>query len=103
MSTGVDSHLPSNIPILNSAARQRSVSHSHGSLLPQSVDSVPFPDKQSANMVSQSQRSRWLKTGAIIAFIFMVLLWLSPSQSATYTGYSQGMHVLSPTVPNERG
>ncbi|CAI7647780.1 unnamed protein product [Penicillium pancosmium] len=39
-------------------------------------------------MVSQSQRSRWLKTGAIVGFIFMLLLWLSPSKSSSYADLS---------------
>lgn len=90
MSTGVDSQQPFNIPVQNLGARQRSISQSHGSLLPQSVE---LPDQKSANMVSQSQKSRWLKTGAIVGFIFMVLLWLSPSKPSSYTGYSGGMRI----------
>jgi guanosine-diphosphatase len=88
MSTGVDSQQPFNIPIESLGARQRSVSQSHGSLLPHSIH---LPDQKSANMVSQSQRSRWLKTGAIVGFIFMVLLWLSPSKSSSYADLSGGM------------
>lgn len=90
MSTGVDKQQPFNLPILNSGTRQRSVSQSHGSLLSSAIVSAEIPDRQSAKMVSQSQRSRWLKTSAIIAFIFMVLLWLSPSKPSSYAGYSQG-------------
>jgi len=43
-------------------------------------------------MVSQSQKSRWLKTGAIVGFIFMVLLWLSPSKpSVSSSTFAKGM------------
>lgn len=79
MSTGVDNQQPSKLD-LNTVARQRSVSHSFVSASPNSVESGRVPGKQFDKMVSQSQRSRWLKTGAIVGFIFMVLLWLSPSK-----------------------
>ena len=98
MSTGVDNQQPSNFPILNSGTRQRSVSQSHGSLLSSAIASTQTPDKQSTKMVSQSQRSRWLKTSAIIAFIFMVLLWLSPSKPSSYAGYSQGTRSLTTDI-----
>lgn len=31
-------------------------------------------------MMSQSQRSRYLKTGAIVSAVLLLLLWLSPSK-----------------------
>ncbi|KAJ5985760.1 hypothetical protein N7499_007948 [Penicillium canescens] len=76
MSTGVDKQ--DNKLHLDSIARQRSP-QSNGSVS-QSVQ-INRTEEQ-ANM-AQSQRSRYLKTGAIIAFIFMVLVWLSPSKPAT--------------------
>ncbi|KAJ6120604.1 guanosine-diphosphatase [Penicillium sp. IBT 18751x] len=89
MSTGVDNHQPSKLN-LNVVARQRSVSRSVASASPNSVESGRIPDTQTEKMVSQSQRSRWLKTGAIVGFIFMVLLWLSPSKPAvTSSTFSQ--------------
>ncbi|KAJ5883653.1 guanosine-diphosphatase [Penicillium subrubescens] len=88
MSTGVDNQQqPQKFIDLDSVARHRSVSRSNGSTVPPSIhDQVS--DKQSDKMVSQSQKSRWLKTGAIVGLIFMVLLWLSPSKSAV-SGFTQ--------------
>jgi guanosine-diphosphatase len=89
MSTGVDNQQqPQKFIDLDSVARHRSVSRSNGSAVPTPVhDQVS--DKQPDKMVSQSQKSRWLKTGAIVGLIFMVLLWLSPSKSAV-SGFTQG-------------
>jgi guanosine-diphosphatase len=83
MSTGVDKK--HNKLHLDSIARQRSP-QSNGSVF-QSVE-INRTEEQ-ANM-AQSQRSRYLKTGAIIAFIFMVLVWLSPSKPAT-SSFTHGM------------
>lgn len=91
MSTGVDSQQqPKKFIDLDSVARHRSVSRSNGSAAPPFVESGQVFDKQLDKMVSQSQKSRWLKTGAIVGFIFMVLLWLSPSKPAV-SGFTQGM------------
>ncbi|KAJ5846046.1 hypothetical protein N7534_009715 [Penicillium rubens] len=80
MSTGVDNrNHNSKSDYIDSAARHRSISRSDGSAIPQSTTSSQSFDKETVNM-AQTQRSRYLKTGAIIAFIFMVLVWLSPSQ-----------------------
>ena len=80
MSTGVDNqNHNSKSDYIDSATRHRSISHTDGSAILQSINSSPFSYKQPVNM-AQTQRSRYLKTGAIIAFIFMVLVWLSPSQ-----------------------
>lgn len=80
MSTGVDNHNHnSKSDYIDSATRHRSISRSDGSAISQSIEFGQSPDKQLVNM-AQTQRSRYLKTGAIIAFIFMVLVWLSPSQ-----------------------
>jgi hypothetical protein len=57
----------------------RSTSRSDGSAISQSIELHQPSDKEVVNM-AQTQRSRYLKTGAIIAFILMVLVWLSPSQ-----------------------
>lgn len=89
MSTGVDSQQPSKLD-LNLAARQRSIPRSLASASPRLVESGRLSQTQTEKMVSQSQKSRWLKTGAIIAFIFMVLLWLSPSQPSM-SSFTQGM------------
>ncbi|KAJ5771204.1 uncharacterized protein N7511_003255 [Penicillium nucicola] len=78
MSTGVDNQ--DNKLHLDSSARRRSTLSNRS--ISQSVKTI-LTDEQ-ANM-AQSQRSRYLKTGAIIAFIFMVLVWLSPSKPATST------------------
>jgi guanosine-diphosphatase len=76
MSTGVDNQ--DNKLHLDSSARQRST-RINGSI---SQSAKANRTEEQANM-AQSQRSRYLKTGAIIAFIFMVLVWLSPSKPAT--------------------
>ena len=82
MSTGVDNQPKQNkFDDLDSVARYRSFSRSNGSVPSQSIDPGRISDKQPANM-AQTQRTRYLKTGAIIAFVFMVLVWLSPSKSA---------------------
>lgn len=91
MSTGVDSQQqPKKFIDLDTVARHRSVSRSNGSAVPPPLESDRVFDKQPDKMVSQSQKSRWLKTGAIVGFIFMVLLWLSPSKPAV-SGFTQGM------------
>ncbi|KAJ5633810.1 hypothetical protein N7528_001652 [Penicillium herquei] len=87
MSTGVDnqSHNP---PLDQStSARQRSISRSNGSAFAPLVESGRVFDKQTTNM-AQAQRTRYLKTGAIVAFVFLVVLWLSPSRSAV-SSYTQ--------------
>ncbi|KAJ5717124.1 hypothetical protein N7488_002770 [Penicillium malachiteum] len=87
MSTGVDnqSHNP---PLDQStSARQRSISRSNGSAFVPLVESGRVFDKQTTNM-AQAQRTRYLKTGAIVAFVFLVVLWLSPSRSAV-SSYTQ--------------
>ncbi|KAJ5551236.1 hypothetical protein N7535_000821 [Penicillium sp. DV-2018c] len=77
MSSGVD------IQTRNSKSypttRHRSVSGSDCSGFPRPIECNPATNKQIGNM-PQTQRSRYLKTGAIIAFIFFVILWLSPSK-----------------------
>ncbi|KAJ5682341.1 guanosine-diphosphatase [Penicillium macrosclerotiorum] len=81
MSTGVDGQQPPpKLNDVNSVARHRSFSRSNDSTARQ-TEHNQVVDKQYPNMVSQSQKSRWLKTGAIVGFIFMVLLWLSPSKT----------------------
>ncbi|CAG8049062.1 unnamed protein product [Penicillium nalgiovense] len=83
MSTGVDNRTHnSKSDYIDSATRHRSISRSDGSAISQSIVSSQPSDKETVNM-AQTQRSRYLKTGAIIAFIFMVLVWLSPSQPST--------------------
>ena len=80
MSTGVDNRTHnSKSDYVDSATRHRSISRSDGSAVSQSIAFSQSFDKEIINM-AQTQRSRYLKTGAIIAFIFMVLVWLSPSQ-----------------------
>lgn len=90
MSTGVDSQQSSKLD-LNLVVRQRSVSRGFASVSPHSVESGRVSDKASDRMVSQSQKSRWLKTGAIVSVVFMILLWLSPSQPSV-PSFTQGMH-----------
>lgn len=89
MSTGVDDQPAPNQPLdQNASVRQRSFSRSNGSFFASAVESGRVFDKQTATM-AQTQRTRYVKTGAIIAFVFMVLLWLSPSRS-TVSSYTQG-------------
>lgn len=91
MSTGVDNQKqPKKFIDLDNVARNRSASRSNGSAVPLPVESDRVFDKLPNKMVSQSQKSRWLKTGAIVGFIFMVLLWLSPSKPAV-SGFAHGM------------
>ncbi|KAJ5658411.1 uncharacterized protein N7484_002060 [Penicillium longicatenatum] len=88
MSTGVDDQPTPNQPLDQSTSfRQRSFSRSNDSLFAPTVESGRVFDKQAATM-AQTQRTRYVKTGAIIAFVFMVLLWLSPSRS-TVSSYTQ--------------
>lgn len=89
MSTGVDQPLPTHSFDPNPGARQRSISKSNGSAFLGSVESGRAYDKQNVTM-AQNQKSRYLKTGAIIAFIFMLILWMSPSKSAA-SAVNQGM------------
>ncbi|KAJ5091651.1 Nucleoside phosphatase GDA1/CD39 [Penicillium alfredii] len=85
MSTGVDRQKnPAKLLDTKFAARQRSVSHSNGSVSPKIIESGRVPDKRSANM-TQNQRSRYIKTGAIVTFIFLIIFWLSPSKSSVST------------------
>lgn len=94
MSTGVDNkQQPQKFIDLDSVARHRSVSRNNGSAVPLPVHGQ-VSDKQLDKMVSQSQKSRWLKTGAIVGLIFMVLLWLSPSNTAV-SSFTKGMHRIS--------
>lgn len=93
MSTGVDNQQTTKQSLDQSAAtRQRSFSRSNGSSFLPSVESSRVFDKQSSKM-GQSQRSRYLKTGAILAFVIMVLLWLSPSSSSV-SSFTQGENVV---------
>ncbi|KAJ5130716.1 uncharacterized protein N7515_006755 [Penicillium bovifimosum] len=77
MSSGVD--IQNSNGKSYSITRHRSVSGSDSSGVPRSIESSPATNKQTGNM-PQTQRSRYLKTGVIIALIFMVVLWLSPSK-----------------------
>ncbi|KAJ5491125.1 guanosine-diphosphatase [Penicillium diatomitis] len=92
MSTGVNSLEHSEVSTgPNSFTRRRSVSYNHSSAVTtstESLQSVNSPFK-SGNMVSQSQKSRWIKTGAIVGFVFMLLLWLSPSKSTVSSSFTQ--------------
>lgn len=86
MSTGVDNqNHNSKFDYIDLTTRHRSISRSDGS---QSIEFRQSSNKQPVNM-GQTQRSRYLKTGAIIAFIFMVLVWLSPSQPSA-SGLTNG-------------
>ncbi|CAL5871125.1 uncharacterized protein PFLUO_LOCUS5371 [Penicillium psychrofluorescens] len=85
MSTSVDKQQPPSKQLdLNSVARQRSISHSNGSVSPNSVETghglgtAPRSPKKSS--MAQTQRSRYLKTAAIVGVVFMLLLWMSPSK-----------------------
>jgi hypothetical protein len=94
MSTGVYNPPHKSQPNdLDSVSRSRPISRSNGSVSVQSIDHDRIFDKQPANM-AQTQRTRYLKTGAIIAFVFMVLVWLSPSKSAV-SSFSHGMCFLA--------
>jgi guanosine-diphosphatase len=93
MSTGVDNPPHKSKPDdLDSISRHRSFSRSNGFAPSQSIDPGRISGKQPAKM-AQTQRTRYVKTGAIIAFVFMVLLWLSPSKSAV-SSFTHGMYFL---------
>lgn len=101
MSTGVDSQpLPTHSFDPNPGTRQRSISKSNGSAFLSSVESGRVYDKQNVTM-AQNQKSRYLKTGAIIAFIFMLVLWMSPAKPAVSTS-NQGMHHRSAGIDRHR-
>ncbi|KAJ5773512.1 hypothetical protein N7457_008408 [Penicillium paradoxum] len=89
MSTGVaDQNENSKLDDLASIPRHRSISRVDESVISRPVESSQVSNKQPVNM-AQTQRSRYLKTGAIIAFIFMVLMWLSPSKPSVPSGINQ--------------
>jgi guanosine-diphosphatase len=91
MSTRVDGQQqPQKFIDSDFGARHRSVSRSNGFVVQLPVESDRVFDKQPDKMVSQSQKSRWVKTGGIVGFIFLVLLWLSPSKPVV-SSFTQGM------------
>lgn len=49
-----------------------------------------FFARMQASWMSQSQRARHIKTGAIIFFVFLLFFWFSPSGVELYNGGGQG-------------
>ncbi|KAI9369271.1 nucleoside phosphatase family-domain-containing protein [Aspergillus egyptiacus] len=74
MSTGVDSRQPG-----SRASTRRSVSRVTNSTDSFLVQGAAFADKPAMVTITPSQRSRYLKTGAIVGAIFLMLLWIAPS------------------------
>ncbi|GKZ86416.1 guanosine-diphosphatase [Aspergillus niger] len=88
MSTGVDSRHTrgtSSFSASGSRPSRRSVSHASEPAIPLVALDKSFGRSRrsfSHMMMSQSQRSRYLKTGAIVSAVLLLLLWLSPSKPA---------------------
>ncbi|KAE8149400.1 nucleoside phosphatase family-domain-containing protein [Aspergillus avenaceus] len=94
MSTGVDNRRINGTPFpqrSNSSVNKRSDSRASE---PASVSNDSFTDspdihRSPSPVMAQSQKSRYLKTGAIVGALLLMILWLSPSKSSV-TGLSQG-------------
>ncbi|KAL2848036.1 nucleoside phosphatase family-domain-containing protein [Aspergillus pseudodeflectus] len=92
MSTGVENSQP------GPRASRRSISR-----VTDTTDSslhlpIAFADKPSMVTMNQSQRSRYLKTGAIVSAVLLMLLWLTPSRSPALS-YGPGSQAPSGAAP----
>ncbi|KNG81570.1 guanosine-diphosphatase [Aspergillus nomiae NRRL 13137] len=90
MSTGVDGrHInrtpPFQRPGSEVSRRSNSRASQPANILRKSPDTCQSP---STDMMAQSQRARYLKTGAIVGALFLMILWLSPSKPAV-TGFGR--------------
>lgn len=95
MSTGVDDRISQGVPSVtspNSNARIRSSSRAGQLATPPLYEYNKFPEYKppspSSTNMAQTQRSRYLKTGAIIGVLLMMLFYLSPRPSVD--GFRQG-------------
>lgn len=75
MSTGIDGRHS------GPRAHRRSISRGTDSVGSFAAFPTAFVPKRPANM-TQSQRSRYIKTGAIIGALLLMLFWLAPSRNA---------------------
>ncbi|KKK22094.1 guanosine-diphosphatase [Aspergillus rambellii] len=83
MSTGVDNrHLQSIPAFSHPGPRPNRRSLSRASVSASAPLNLPngLLDKPPAVIMAQSQRSRYIKTGAIVAALLLMLLWISPSR-----------------------
>ncbi|KAB8200223.1 GDA1/CD39 nucleoside phosphatase family protein [Aspergillus parasiticus SU-1] len=91
MSTGVDGRHINRTPSFQKPGSR--VSRRPNSRASQPANNTPSysPDtcqSPSTDIMAQSQRSRYLKTGAIVGALFLMILWLSPSKPAV-TGFGR--------------
>lgn len=95
MSTGVDGRVSQGAEFLNSNPNTRIRSSSRLSSLATaySDESSKYPDSPTYNTwpatMAQPQRTRYLKTGAIVGVLLLMLFYLSPSRP-TVSGLRQG-------------
>ncbi|BAE56862.1 nucleoside phosphatase [Aspergillus flavus] len=91
MSTGFDGRHINHAPSIQKPGSR--VSRRSNSRASQPANNTPSysPDtcqSPSTDIMAQSQRSRYLKTGAIVGALFLMILWLSPSKPAV-TGFGR--------------
>ncbi|KAB8231471.1 guanosine diphosphatase [Aspergillus alliaceus] len=84
MSTGFEGRHIHRIPsVPQSSSRVSRRSNSRASQPANTPSNSPDTcQSPSADMMAQSQRSRYLKTGAIVGALLLMILWLSPSKPA---------------------
>lgn len=81
MSTGVDGRVPQGFQsYLNPNPDTRRRSNSQAAHLATSPNESSSFSGYSPSTMAQTQRTRYVKTGAIVAFLLMMLLYLSPSR-----------------------
>ncbi|KAE8378868.1 nucleoside phosphatase family-domain-containing protein [Aspergillus bertholletiae] len=90
MSTGVDGrHINRTPSSQRPGSRFSKRSNSRASQPANTPSNSPDTcQSQSTDIMAQSQRSRYLKTGAIVGALFLMILWLSPSKPAV-TGFGR--------------
>ncbi|KAB8213798.1 nucleoside phosphatase family-domain-containing protein [Aspergillus novoparasiticus] len=91
MSTGVDGRHINRTPSFQKPGSRVSRRPNSRASQPANNTSSYSPDpcqSPSTDVMAQSQRSRYLKTGAIVGALFLMILWLSPSKPAV-TGFGR--------------
>ncbi|KAE8309361.1 nucleoside phosphatase family-domain-containing protein [Aspergillus transmontanensis] len=91
MSTGVDGRHINRTPSFQKPGSRVSRRPNSRASQPANNTSSYSPDtcqSPSTDIMAQSQRSRYLKTGAIVGALFLMILWLSPSKPAV-TGFGR--------------
>ena len=94
MSTGVDSRHRQDTKSYfetDTSPRRRSTLRNGGPATSPPIESKKSSDNQSVDSpitMAQTQRSRFLKTGAIVGVLLLVLFWLSPSKPAVPSSIS---------------